>query len=169
VRAPMLPPATRALFGGIGVASPARFLHVLGLSAGLGRLEPDGTVVAPRHGALLVVEGIATGSGVCDEVFRVADVGASGTEPGRYDLVYTRFLLSRVPCPMEATAWMASQLDAGGVLLVEDIQRGPDSCLPDLLRTVGLHDVAVAVDPLPRTVQAWGRAPAAVTARRRRA
>jgi len=42
---------------------------------------------------------------------------------------------------------------------VEDIQRGPESCLPDFLRTVGLQDVAVEVDPLPRTVQAWGRAP----------
>src|SRR5215471_20868209 len=99
VRAPMLPPATRALFGRIGVASPARFLHVLGLSAGLGRLEPDGTVVGPRHGSLLVVEGTLTTTGVCDEVFRVADIWAGATEWRRFDVVYTRFLLSRVPCP----------------------------------------------------------------------
>ena len=155
----MLPPATRALFGRIGVASPARFLHVLGLSAGLGRLEGDGTVVAPRHGWLLVVEGTMTESGVDEEVFRVANIWAGGVERGRFDIVYARFLLSRVPCPEQATAWMAGQLDAGAVLLVEDIQRGRETCLPDLLRTVGLQDVAVEVDPLPRTVQAWGRAP----------
>jgi hypothetical protein len=156
VRAPMLPPATRALFGRLGVAFPARFLHVLGLSAGLGRLEPDGTVVAPRHGALLVADGTVRANGVSDEVFRVAVVGPDGVERGRYDVVYTRFLLSRVPCPEEATAWMAGQLAVGGVLVVEDIQRRPESCLPDLLRTVGLHDVAVEVDPLARTQQAWG-------------
>jgi hypothetical protein len=157
----MLPPATRALFGRIGVASPARFLHVVGLSSGLGRLERDGTVVAARHGSVLVVEGIVTRSGVCDEVFRVADVRPGGTGPGRYDVVYSRFLLSRVACALEAAGWMARQLDAGGVLLVEDIQREPDACLPDLLRTVGLRDVGVDVDPLARTVQAWGRAPEA--------
>jgi len=152
----MLPPATRALFGRIGVASPARFLHVLGLTAGLGRLEPDGTIVGPRHGALLVVEGTLTTTGVCDEVFRVADIWAGAAEWRRFDVVYTRFLLSRVPCPEQAAAWMAGQLDAGGVLVVEDIQRGPKSCLPALLRRVGWHEVAVEVDPLPRTVQAWG-------------
>jgi hypothetical protein len=152
----MLPPATRALFGRIGVASPARFLHVVGLSSGLGRLEPDGTVGASRHGSLLVVEGTLTRTGVCDEVFRVADIWAGGVKRRRYDLVYTRFLLSRVPCPEQATAWMAGQLDAGGVLLVEDVQRGSESGLSDLLRTVGLDEVAVEVDPLPRTVHAWG-------------
>jgi hypothetical protein len=166
VRAPMLPPATRALFGRIGVASPARFLHVLGLGAGLGQLEPDGTVTASRHGSVLVAEGLTTGRGVRDEVFRVAEVPTGETQLGRYDVVYARFLLSRVPCASAATAWMAQQLDAAGVLLVEDVHREPDSCLADLLRAAGLHDIVVDVDPLPCTVQAWGLCPDACLARR---
>jgi hypothetical protein len=107
VTAPMLPPATRALFGQIGVASPARFLHVLGLGSGVGRLEPDGTVVASSHGAVLVVAGTATPTDVSD-----------------------------------------------------DVEAGPGPSLAELLRATGLEDVDVDVDPLPLTVQAWGRAPA---------
>ena len=147
----MLPPATRALFGRIGVASPARFRHVLGGAAALGRYEPA------RHEALLVVDGVATAEGVTEEEFRVVDVTAGDADVGRYDVVYTRFLLSRVPCPGDATAWMARQLAPAGVLLVEDILCGSGSGVAGLLRDVGLRDVGVCVDPLPRTVQAWGR------------
>jgi len=151
VRAPMLPPATRALFGRIGVASPARFRHVLGVAAALGRDE------AAPHGALLVVDGVTAAEGVMEEDFRVVDVAPGHADAGRYDVVYTRFLLSRVPCPGDAVAWMARQLAPSGVLVVEDIQCGSGSGVAGLLRAVGLRDVGVCVDPLPRTVQAWGR------------
>jgi hypothetical protein len=126
----------------------------------VGRLQADGTVVATSHGAVLVVAGTATPTEVSDEAFRVIDIGRLEAGRESYDVVYARFLLSRLPCRAQAAAWMAGHLAPRGVLVVEDVQPDPGSSLAALLRAAGLEDVDVEMDPLPRTVQAWGRAPA---------
>jgi SAM-dependent methyltransferase len=62
--------------------------------------------------------------------FHVSEVGGGGGSAD-YDVVYARFVLTHLPDPAGALAWMLAQLRPGGVAVVEDIDFRGHFCEPD--------------------------------------
>jgi SAM-dependent methyltransferase len=60
----------------------------------------------------------------------VGDAAAPPSNLGRFDVVYTRFLLCHLKRPSETLSWMVSCLKPGGVLAIEDCDFSGYFCHP---------------------------------------
>jgi SAM-dependent methyltransferase len=79
--------------------------HVTGIDASRQQLDQAASRLADRAGSVTFVEASATGTGL---------------PPGRFDLIYCRFLLMHLTDPVSALREMARLLKPGGVLVCED-------------------------------------------------
>jgi SAM-dependent methyltransferase len=64
--------------------------------------------------------------------YRVVDVNDPPHDLGKFDLVYSRFLLCHLKTPANVLSWMARCLKVGGVLAVEDCDFSGHFCYPPL-------------------------------------
>ena len=125
------------LLSGIFAASTGRLLDMAGIRAGARCLDAGcggGDVsleLARRAGPAGHVTGIdldpdkvriardeAVSAGIAVD-YRAADITA--TLPGPFDVAYTRFLLSHLPCPEAALANIRDALNPGGLIVAEDV------------------------------------------------
>ena len=119
-------PDTRALLGQAGMSAGMRCADI-GCGGGAVTLEmarlvaPGGTVVGIDMDEVKVglARQEAAGRGLGNVEFRVLDVG-DWDEPGRYDAVYSRFLLQHLSEPGSLIRRMWAAVRDGGVLIVED-------------------------------------------------
>jgi ubiquinone/menaquinone biosynthesis C-methylase UbiE len=131
-------PTTAELLARVGVPPGASCLDV-GCGGGdvtvkLRALTGDGTVlgvdVDPVKIELAKADAAAAGTRGVD--FRVEDV----TEPpppsdlGRFDLIYTRFVLTHLTDPAATVGHLVARLAPGGTLVVEDIDYSGHFCYP---------------------------------------
>lgn len=176
-------PATLALFDRAGVRSGMQCMDI-GCGGGdasidLARLVgPTGHVTGIDFDPVKIelARQEAASADLQNITFQVADVaGEASPEPGATQLVYARFLLTHLQDPEHVLARWVSQLDPGGLLIVEDIQisghivhppswahdafvdlyrraahaRGADPDigprLPGMLQAAGLQDIQVQV------------------------
>jgi len=129
-------PTTSDLFDRVGVALG---MHCLDLGCGGGevtfelarRVGPDGSVVGidMDEVKLELARNAAVDRGVSNVEFRAMDVYA-WTEPGRYDLVYCRFLLQHLSRPVDVLRAMWQAVAAGGAIAVEDADFDGSFCDP---------------------------------------
>ena len=119
-------PDTAALLGRAGVSAGMRCVDI-GCGGGAVTLEiarlvaPGGTVAGIDMDEVKVglARQAAAESGVRNVEFRVLDV-RDWDEPGRYDLVYSRFLLQHLSDPADLVRRMWAAVRDAGVLIVED-------------------------------------------------
>jgi SAM-dependent methyltransferase len=145
-------PSTIALLRRLGVHSGMQCLDV-GCGSGAvtlaiaGMVGPSGKVVGfDRNQAVLrwAVDA-ATRPGFEHVTFCTADVADLQAED-RFDLVFARFLLSRVPDPADALDRMCRALRPGGLLVVEDEEQAGQFCHPGVVefsRYVELAEAAL--------------------------
>jgi SAM-dependent methyltransferase len=62
--------------------------------------------------------------------YRVADVVSPPNDLGRFDVVYSRFLLCHLKRPADTLSWMVSCLKPDGVLAIEDCDFSGHFCHP---------------------------------------
>jgi SAM-dependent methyltransferase len=129
-------PTTSALFSRVGIAPTARCLDV-GCGGGdvtreLARIASDGFVVGADLDATSVELARAeTELAQVDNVeFRADDVLQPPADDQRFDVVYARFLLTHLADPAKAVENITARVDAGGVLVVEDIDCSAHFCYP---------------------------------------
>lgn len=132
----VMQPFTRAFLERAGVGAGMRCLDI-GCGGGDGSRElarataPGGRVlgldVDPTAVALALDE--ARALGLKDVAFRVAGLGAADVEAD-FDVAYARFLLTHLPDPAAAAAWIASRVRSGGLVLIEDIDFRAHFCEP---------------------------------------
>jgi SAM-dependent methyltransferase len=152
VLARVMSPTTEELFTRVGIVPAARCLDV-GCGGGdvtlaLARRTPEGTVVGIDldDGKIDLARAEAASAGVGNVEFRIEDVMDRAPDGDRFDVVYTRFLLTHLPDPAAALANLRGRLVAGGVLIVEDIDCTGHFCEPDspaFRRYVELYTEAV--------------------------
>jgi SAM-dependent methyltransferase len=130
-------PTTRRLLARVGVPEDARCLDV-GCGGGdvtipLARLASRGRVVGVDvdETKLRLARAEAADAGVDNLEFWYEDVTRAPHAPGRFDLVYARFLLTHLPDPAEVVGRLVGRLEPGGVLVVEDIDASGHFCHPD--------------------------------------
>jgi ubiquinone/menaquinone biosynthesis C-methylase UbiE len=130
-------PTTRRLLARVGVPEDARCLDV-GCGGGdvtiaLARLAARGRVVGTDvdETKLRLARAEAADAGADNVEFRYEDVTRPARSPGRFDLVYARFLLTHLPDPAEVVGRLVGRLEPGGVLVVEDIDCSGHFCHPD--------------------------------------
>jgi ubiquinone/menaquinone biosynthesis C-methylase UbiE len=130
-------PTTRRLLARVGVPEDARCVDV-GCGGGdvtiaLARLAARGRVVGTDvdETKLRLARAEAVDAGVDNVEFRYEDVTRPPRSPGRFDLVYARFLLTHLPDPAEVVGRLVGRLEPGGVLVVEDIDFSGHFCHPD--------------------------------------
>ena len=130
-------PTTRELFARVGVEAAARCLDA-GCGGGdvtiaLARMAPAGSVTGTDldEAKLEIARAEATGAGLGNVSFRVANVLEAAGDSGGYDLVYARFVLSHLTDPARALRNLVDQLAPGGALVVEDIDFTGHFCYPD--------------------------------------
>jgi SAM-dependent methyltransferase len=129
-------PDTAALLARAGVSAGMRCIDI-GCGGGAVTLEiarlvaPDGTVTGIDMDPVTVglARQAATESGVRNAGFRVLDVG-DWDEPGRYDAVYSRFLLQHLTDPAGLVRRMWAAVRDGGVLIAEDVDFDGWCCDP---------------------------------------
>jgi SAM-dependent methyltransferase len=128
---------TRAFLDRVGVRAGARVLDV-GCGPGFVSLElaervgAQGRVVAldesPRWRELLEVA--IQRRGLSQMEARTARLEEAALEPGQYDLIFARWVLSFVPDPRAAVVRLAGALAPGGVLAVQDYNHEGLSLFP---------------------------------------
>lgn len=79
---------------------------------------------------LAIVREEAANQNITSVNYRAADVANPPNDLGRFDVVYTRFLLCHLARPSAALSWMASCLKSGGVLAVEECDFSGHFCYP---------------------------------------
>ncbi|HEY7138240.1 MAG TPA: class I SAM-dependent methyltransferase [Acidimicrobiia bacterium] len=145
-------PSTVALLRRLGVHSGMECLDV-GCGSGAVSLAmarmvgPSGRVVGFDHNKAVLRWAVdaATRQGLANVTFCTADVADLEAED-RFDLVFARFLLSRVPDPADALTRMRRALRPGGLLVVEDEEQAGQFCHPqagEFARYVQLADAAL--------------------------
>ncbi len=131
-------PTTEALLRRVGIPSGASCLDV-GCGGGdvsveLRRLAPDGAVVGVDFDEvkLDLARSDSAAAGCADIEFRIEDVTEPPPEPdvGRFDVVFTRFVLTHLTDPAGAVAHLVARLAPGGTLIVEDIDNSGHFCHP---------------------------------------
>jgi SAM-dependent methyltransferase len=136
VLARVMGPATGALLEPL-VRRDARCLDVGcgggDVTAELARLAAGGVAVGVDvdDTKLALARGEALAAGLGNVEFRTEDALAPPTNAERFDIVYSRFLLSHLPDAARAVASMAARLAPGGVLVVEDIDASAQFCHPE--------------------------------------
>jgi ubiquinone/menaquinone biosynthesis C-methylase UbiE len=88
----------------------------------------------------------AEAQGIVNVEFRFGDI-TKDDPASEFDLVHTRFVLTHLPDPLEATRRMRRALKPGGIIVVEDIDFRGYFCDPEcpaLWRYVELYSQAVA-------------------------
>jgi SAM-dependent methyltransferase len=145
-------PTTIALLRRLGMRSG---MQVLDAGCGSGAVTlalarmvgPSGRVVGFDHNKAVLrwAMDAATRQGVEQVTFCTADVHDLEAED-RYDLVFARFLLSRLPDPEETVARMVRALRPGGMLVVEDEEQAGQFCHPSddaFARYVALYEAVL--------------------------
>jgi SAM-dependent methyltransferase len=82
------------------------------------------------HAQLEIARAEAAAQKITNIDYRVANVSAPRDDLGRYDVVYTRFLLCHLMNPFETLSWMATCIKPGGILAVEDCDFSGQFCHP---------------------------------------
>ncbi len=129
-------PTTMALLEGLGLRAGMRCLDV-GCGSGAITLAmasvvgPTGQVVGFDHNKAVLRWAVdaAHREHVTQATFCTADVSDLDAD-GCYDLVFARFLLSRVPNPDDALDRMVRALRPGGIVVVEDEEFAGQFCHP---------------------------------------
>jgi len=136
VLARVMTPTTDQLFDRVGIPPTARCLDV-GCGGGdvtvaLAGRARDGTVVGIDldETKLGLARAEAAAAHVGNVRFQVQDVMDRMPDGDRFDVVYTRFLLTHLPDPATALANLRERLAPGGVLIVEDIDCTGHFCTP---------------------------------------
>jgi len=152
VLARVMASTTDDLLSRVGIEPTARCLDV-GCGGGdvtlaLAGRARDGTAVGVDvdETKIDLARAEATAAGVGNVEFHVQDVMDRASDGGRFDVIYTRFLLTHLPDPATALANMRERLVPGGVLIVEDIDFTGHFCEPDspaFWRYVELYTEAV--------------------------
>jgi SAM-dependent methyltransferase len=173
-------PGTMALLDRVGIPAGATCLD-LGCGGGhvarelAVRVGPLGRVIGVDFDATVIelARRDTAAAGPANVEFRVAD--ATTLEPGAYDVIYARFLLSHLDNPAKQVAALSDALEPGGSVVLEDVdfrgyfchpqspshdryvdlyrqtvrRRGgnPDlgPALPELLASAGFDQIEVAV------------------------
>jgi SAM-dependent methyltransferase len=133
----VLAPATRGL---LDRAALRPGLNCLDVGTGGGdvarelarRVAPSGRAVGTDidEEALAIARAEAAASGIANLAFVRHDATAGPYEPGAFDLVHARFLLSHLRDPAAALAAMVDSLAPGGLLLLQDIDFAGHFCWP---------------------------------------
>ena len=95
-------------------------------------MAPTGRVVGTDidEEALAIARGEAAAAGIANLTFLNHDAARGPVEPGAFDVVHARFLLSHLPDPAGALAAMAASLAPGGLLLLQDADIAGHFCYP---------------------------------------
>lgn len=141
-------PTTQALLERAGIQPGMTVLDVAcgggDVTADLaGMVGPTGRAVGTDLDGVKIAlarDEIAT-RGITNIDFRQGDLLAAEADAS-YDLVYARFILTHLPDPVAALAEMYRVLRPGGVLVVEDVDIGPQFSYPEsaaFSRSVALY------------------------------
>ncbi|MFO1059662.1 MAG: class I SAM-dependent methyltransferase [Dongiaceae bacterium] len=133
----VLAPGTRALLDRSGLRPGLSCLDV-GTGGGdvardlARRVAPTGRVVGTDidEEALAIARGEAAAAGIANLTFLNHDAASGPVEPGAFDVVHARFLLSHLRDPAGALAAMAASLAPGGLLLLQDADLAGHFCYP---------------------------------------
>jgi SAM-dependent methyltransferase len=173
ILARVLQPTTNALLSEVGIPPSFRCLD-FGCGGGdvtmsLAQRLPEGFVLGIDLDEIVlqVARAEAVDAGIANIEFRLGDVMDAYADAERFDLIYTRFLLTHLPDPAMAVSNMVARLSVGGVLVVEDVDFTGHFCHPpstSFSRYVDLYTQVVRAhrcDPnigprLPRLLSAGG-------------